>query len=220
MIPVNVTLQYVRKGVKDSQRVTLSMDARVDETITALIDNLELPREDNGLPLAYRLVRQRQMLDSEAKLFEIGVQEGDILQLTLIDPRATVGQAVLGGVLQRLGGKSGGDPLPVTAALVTAAGEVFELEHTRALIGRADEKMGYPTEALDADLTNLDPKRTVSRPHALVVYADNGFSIRDLYSQHGLMLNGTRIAPNRAQPLHDGDMLQLGDVVVQFRCGY
>ncbi len=220
MIPVNVTLQYMRKGVKDSQRVTLSMDARVDETVVALVDSLALPQEDNGLPLTYRLLRQRQMLDGEAKLFEIGVQEGDILQLTLIDPRATIGQAVLGGVLQRLGGKSGGELLPVNAALVTESGKGFELTHTRALIGRADAKLGYPSEALDADLTDLDPKRTVSRPHALIVYADGEFSIRDLYSQHGLMLNGERVAPNKAQPLHDGDTLQLGDVAVQFRCGY
>jgi uncharacterized ubiquitin-like protein YukD len=218
MIPVNVTLQYVRDGAKASTRIRLAMDASVQDTIESLIQALELPREENGRALSYRLVRQRQVLDNDDRLFEAGVQEGDILQMTTLDPRATMGQAISVGLLNRLGGKASAEPLPVRASLVSEDGLTFELSHTRALIGRADASLGYPSEALDADLTVLDPQRTVSRPHALIAYANGEFTVRDLYSQRGLMLNGAKVSPSRAEVLHDGDVLTLGDVMVLFRC--
>ena len=99
---------------------------------------------------------------------------------------AVMGLALAAGVLSRIGGgKSGSEPLPVAATLIAETGEVFPVRHTRALIGRADAKLGYPPEALDADLTDLDPDRTVSRPHAMIVYSEGEFTIRDLYSQRG-----------------------------------
>src|SRR5262249_27597405 len=105
-----------------------------------------------------------------------------------------------------------------TAALFTASGQQYTLSHTRALIGRADTKLGYPPESLDVDLTDVDPEKSVSRPHALIVYSDGQFTIRDLYSQHGLLLNGEPVSPSKAAPLQDGEILLLGDVEVQFRC--
>jgi pSer/pThr/pTyr-binding forkhead associated (FHA) protein len=117
-----------------------------------------------------------------------------------------------------LGGKAGNEPLPVKAALVSPSGDEFPLQHTRALIGRADPKLGYPTESLDADLTLLDPGKSVSRPHALIVFTNGEFTIRDLYSQTGLLVNGERVSPSKAKVLHDGDMLMLGEVLIQFRC--
>jgi len=166
----------------------------------------------------YHLVAQRQMVDEEATLYESGVQEGDILQVALLDPNATVGKAISGAVLNRLGGKAGSDPLPITAGLYSAAGAHFPLSHTRALIGRSDTKLGYGPDTLDADLTDLDPGKSVSRPHALIVFNNGEFTVRDLYSQRGLMLNGERVSPSKAAVLQDGDILTLGDVEVQFRC--
>jgi uncharacterized ubiquitin-like protein YukD len=218
MIPINVTLQYLRDGVKDSRRVKLSMDSTVGDVVVSLVSELNLPQKNDDEPINYYLVHQRQILDEESKLFDAGIQEGDILQLAVIDPNATVGKAMTGAVLNRLGGKAGNEPLPVEAALVSPSGEEFPLLHTRALIGRADPKLGYPSEALDADLTILDPGKSVSRPHALIVYSSGEFTVRDLYSQTGLLLNGLRVSPSKAQVLHDGDMLMLGDVLIQFRC--
>ncbi len=218
MIPVNVTLQYVRDGVKDSKRLKLAMDHKVHDTIIALIKDLDLPLQNEGDPISYHLLRHRVVLDDDDMLFEAGVQEGDILQLASIDSNATVGQALTAGILNRLGGKASHEPLPISAALLTRDGEFLHLKHTRALIGRADASRGYPPETLDADLTELDPGRSVSRPHALIVYTDNEFTIRDLYSQRGLLLNGQPVSPSKAQVLHDGDMLTLGDVELQFRC--
>ena len=218
MIPVNVTLQYVRDGTKASTRVRLSMDDTVRDTLTTLIASLQLPRQENGAPLPYHLVRQRQVLDNDDKLFEAGVQEGDILQLTVLDPKATMGQAISAGLLHRIGGKANAEPLPVRAGLVSESGLVFELHRTRALVGRADASMGYASDTLDADLTVLDPQRTVSRPHVLIAYANGEFTVRDLYSQRGLLVNGVKVSPSKAEILHDGDLLTLGDVSVKFRC--
>jgi hypothetical protein len=194
------------------------MDVSVRDAIVRLVNDLNLPMEEDGQPVRYNLIRQRQVLDYDDTLFEAGVQEGDILQLTIIDAQATMGLAIPAGILARLGGRSAGEPLPVVASLVTETGQTYTLRHTRALIGRADARLGYPAEALDADLTDLDPDRTVSRPHALIVYADGEFTIRDLYSQRGLLINGARVSASKAQVLHSGDMLTLGNVTVRFCC--
>ena len=219
MIPVNITLQYLRDGVKDSRRVRLAMDSLVSDVVDHVVNELRLPTDVGDDPISYHLVRQRQVLDEESTLYEAGVEEGDILQLTILDPNATVGKMVSGAVLNRLGGKAGSEPLPIRAWLHAPTGARFDLQHTRALIGRADPKLGYPPDTLDADLTELDPGKSVSRPHALIVYNNSAFTVRDLYSQRGLMLNGERVSPSKAAALADGDVLTLGDVEVQFRCG-
>jgi len=217
MIPIFITLQYLKGGVKDSRRIKLSLDDRVSDVVVDLIKTLDLPASIGDDLLRYHLIRQRQVLDSEDTLLESEVQEGDILQLVILDPNATVGKAMSGAILARLGGKAGVEPLPVSAKLIANSGQEYVLSHTRALIGRADPKLGYPREALDVDLTEIDPGKTVSRPHALIVYNNGDFTIRDLYSQRGLVVNGLRMSPSKAQVLHDGDSLLLGDVIVQFR---
>jgi pSer/pThr/pTyr-binding forkhead associated (FHA) protein len=50
------------------------------------------------------------------------------------------------------------------------------------------------------------------------VYGNGEFTIRDLYSQRGLLINGVRVSGSSAQVLHNGDTLTLGNVTVQFRC--
>ncbi len=217
MIPVKVTLQYLSNdGMKNSASMRLSMDMTVAEAVKGIVAYLNLG--DEGV---YQLLRQRHPLDDEMRLFEVGVQEGDILQLTVMDANATItglSAGLAGGILSRLGGKAGDDPLPVRAALIAQEGQSYMLRHTRALIGRADERLGFPPEALDADLTALDPTRAVSRPHAMIVFADGIFTIRDLFSQSGLTINGQRVSPSQAQAIRDGDMLGFGGVMLQFRC--
>jgi hypothetical protein len=222
MIPVQVTLQYIRNGQKETRWVKLSIDATVRDTILHLIKELSLPLEDTmDRPMQYQLVRQRHVLDESRTLHEVGIEEGNILQLLVVDSRSTMGvnlgQMVAGSLLDRLGGRGSSELLTVSAVLANAAGRVmFQLKRTRALIGRADPEHGYPSDALDADLTDLDQRRTVSRPHALIAYADNQFTIRDLYSQHGVYVNGTRLSPNKAHPLQNGDVIKFGDVELRF----
>jgi hypothetical protein len=69
------------------------------------------------------------------------------------------------------------------------------------LIGRGD----------DADLTLADAG--VSRSHARVSAGVTGASIEDLGSSNGTFVNGERISA--AQPLRDGDEIQLGGAVLR-----
>jgi pSer/pThr/pTyr-binding forkhead associated (FHA) protein len=57
---------------------------------------------------------------------------------------------------------------------------------------------------------------TVSRQHCLLRVAFDGVHIRDLGSTNGTLVNGTRVM--QEQPLKDGDLLQLGPLVLQLRC--
>jgi len=218
MIPVTITLQYLHEGVKNSASMRLSIDMTAREAVQGITTYLSLPAGST-----YRLLRQRQLLEHDIRLFEAGVQEGDILQLTEIDSNTTIGasnlgRSMAGSLLSRLGGKAGDEPLPMRAALLTQDGRSFLLRHTRALIGRADERVGYPPESFDVELTAMDNDRTVSRPHAMIVYAEGCFTVRDLYSQRGVQVNGQMISPSQVQAIKDGDILTIGDVVLQFRC--
>ncbi|MFQ3536062.1 MAG: FHA domain-containing protein [Aggregatilineales bacterium] len=200
-------------------RLKLSLDATVRQVIADLVRDLQLPSTDaDGAPCTYELTYQRQALSSDARLFEVGVQENAILQLVAVNPNATrSGMALSANVLSRLGGKGSNEPLPMVAQLIARDGRSFQLHHTRALIGRADATLGYPPDVFDADLTAIDPNRTVSRPHALIIYSEGRFTIRDLYSQRGVLVNGVRIPVNGAYPLNDGDCLVIGEVELQFR---
>lgn len=68
----------------------------------------------------------------------------------------------------------------------------------RAIIGRA------------TDSTIPLPHDQVSRHHAEIVFDASGCCISDLGSTNGTFLNGTRLAQQRAEPLHDGDVIQVG----------
>ncbi len=70
MIPINITLQYLKDGVKDSRRVKLSLDDRVSDVVANLVNDLHLPARIGDDKLSYHLIRQRQVLDSEATLHE------------------------------------------------------------------------------------------------------------------------------------------------------
>jgi hypothetical protein len=219
MIPVNVTIQFMRDSAKESQRIKLAMETPVRDAVRELVQEFDLPTSEDGQTIQYHLLRQRQMLDTEVSLLNAGIQENDILQLVALDPRATLGQSISGALLSRLGGRTGSEPLPLQAALVHLNGDIFvRLRHTRALIGRADPAIGYPPESLDADLTTLDPDRTVSRPHAMIVYSEGEFTVRDLYSPAGVFVNGMQISPSKTELIRNGDVLKFGSVQLRFRC--
>ncbi|MEM6253384.1 MAG: FHA domain-containing protein [Cyanobacteria bacterium P01_D01_bin.156] len=58
---------------------------------------------------------------------------------------------------------------------------------------------------------------TVDPCHAVIRYTpDAGFFIADVGSQAGTHLNRRRLRPQTRQPLRDGDMIELGDLKVEF----
>ena len=57
---------------------------------------------------------------------------------------------------------------------------------------------------------------SVSRQHCLLRVGIDGVHIRDLGSTNGTLVNGSRV--REELPLKDGDLLQLGPLVLQLRC--
>jgi pSer/pThr/pTyr-binding forkhead associated (FHA) protein len=63
----------------------------------------------------------------------------------------------------------------------------------------------------DVDL-NLH-SAAVSRHHATITSHDGEFTVTDLASTHGVLLNGLRVV---SADLRDGDILQFADVILTF----
>lgn len=64
--------------------------------------------------------------------------------------------------------------------------------------------------------------RTVSRRHAKLWFdaASGHWYLADIQSANGTFVNSARLQPNQAVALHDGDMLNFGDEIVQFNIIY
>jgi hypothetical protein len=70
----------------------------------------------------------------------------------------------------------------------------------------------YIGRSEDNQLRLLDPG--VSRRHVLVMATPGGYTIRDLGSQNGTYVNGTRVDES---PLADGDRITIGEINLVFR---
>ena len=64
--------------------------------------------------------------------------------------------------------------------------------------------------------TLLLDSEEVSRAHAKLTRNDGEYTVEDLGSRNGILLNGLRV---HSAVLRDGDELQLGDVVLTYREG-
>ncbi len=69
------------------------------------------------------------------------------------------------------------------------------------------------------DLTYSDPAAYVSRRHAEITGDPQGYHLVDLGSENGTFLNEQRVAANKPILLHNGDIIQVGKVQMQFAVG-
>ncbi len=70
----------------------------------------------------------------------------------------------------------------------------------------------------DADLAEtVFQDRSVSRQHARIVVADGEYRISDCGSTSGTWVNYAPVPPEVGQPLHDGDLINLGRVQLRFQ---
>jgi CRP-like cAMP-binding protein len=98
---------------------------------------------------------------------------------------------------------------------VEGEGIVFPLTGDETLIGRYD-----PVTELkpDIDLTQVDLKRSVSRRHARVLRAGEGYVLtEEVGALNGTFVNGTKLVTGRPHPIREGDKVGLGMVKVVFR---
>lgn len=80
-------------------------------------------------------------------------------------------------------------------------GKVYYLTGKRIIIGRGE----------NADIQIVDVK--ISREHAELSYADNGYTITDLGAQNGIVVNDTKV---KQKKLADGEKIVIGQTVFKY----
>jgi hypothetical protein len=106
---------------------------------------------------------------------------------------------------------------PAILRIVKPVRAAWEMPVARSpmLLGRASQAEGYWP---DFDMTFYDEDEGfVSRRHAQISRGPDGYAITDLDSYNGTTVNGQRLLPQRAYPLRNGDRIQVGLVVIEFR---
>jgi pSer/pThr/pTyr-binding forkhead associated (FHA) protein len=85
------------------------------------------------------------------------------------------------------------------------------------LVGRKDNQRGiFP----DVDL-GLDGgyDAGVSRRHAIIAPASQGYALEDLDSANGTFVNGHKLSPQSLTPIQHGDELKFGTLILRFEIG-
>ena len=106
---------------------------------------------------------------------------------------------------------SGGVELEDRTFIVPEALLLSEADNGQAVNFRLTA-LTYIGRSEDNQLRLLDPG--VSRRHVLVMATPGGYTIRDLGSQNGTYVNGTRVDES---PLTDGDRITIGEINLVFR---
>jgi diguanylate cyclase (GGDEF)-like protein len=100
--------------------------------------------------------------------------------------------------------QAGKDTRKIVGTLTCLAGhslgKIYRLDRPSVLVGRVDDA-----------IVRLDDEG-ISRRHAEITCAEGIYTLRDLGSTNGTILNGTRIA--QPEVLHDGDRIRFGGIVV------
>lgn len=97
-----------------------------------------------------------------------------------------------------------------------ASGRIFPIRPKgETTLGRHDPVTGVTP---DADLSRLDPERTVSRRHGAIRAEDGRLTLTEVgTSTNGTFVNGVKLEPLKPCPLADGDMVQLALVTLRLR---
>jgi serine/threonine protein kinase len=111
-----------------------------------------------------------------------------------------------------------GTPLsaaPVARLLCSSPRGSWEktIDHLPLRIGRRDPRQAHYPEL---DLAEHD-RGIASRNHALINRATGGYTVTDLGSTNGTLLNGKPLPANLARPLRSGDRIKIGEVEIEFR---
>jgi pSer/pThr/pTyr-binding forkhead associated (FHA) protein len=100
------------------------------------------------------------------------------------------------------------------AMLVLENGQQFSLRGETAVLGRSD-----PLEGIDPEVELSlcgGYERGVSRRHALIRRDGEKWSLEDLGSTNGTILNQEKVVPGQPVPLAEGDVIHLGRLKAVF----
>jgi FHA domain-containing protein len=141
-------------------------------------------------------------VDDRLSLGEFGIQARMVQPQDAAHPEPTQGEVghTMVYSADRLRPPEAG-PAPTTAVVVA--------EGRRMVVGRTGATIG---RSRDCDIVLADGN--VSRRHAEVLPTEGGWSVNDLNSTNGVVLNGRRIAG--ATPLKAGDRIELGTSELRF----
>jgi serine/threonine protein kinase len=89
----------------------------------------------------------------------------------------------------------------------------FPMTKPVCILGRIDPKRNLSP---DIDLTELDPKMTISRQHARIRFEKTFFYIEDLKSRNKTRLGELPLLPLKAEILQHGDIIFVGKVRLRF----
>ncbi len=104
-------------------------------------------------------------------------------------------------------GRPGDSTVPVTIRAIVKVlsgkdeGSAYQVSQSETTIGRGD----------NADITIDD--EIISRKHALIVFSNLEFRIKDLESANGTILNGSEV---KEYALRNNDKLIIGETMLQF----
>jgi hypothetical protein len=179
--------------------------------------DLALPLNVPSQALADAIIKALEVDKDGKKNYSLIVKtEGGLVR---IPSQSTLGEAgVLDGFILQLSPEksaSASRKIKRNAYLETETGQTFALDADSMLIGRKDTKRGI---LVDIDLSPLDPRRIVTRKHAVLEKKKSQWSLTDLGSVNGTWLNGHKLEVHQSCPLQDGDEMVFGrnGVVLKF----
>jgi len=103
------------------------------------------------------------------------------------------------------------------ALLTLEDGQSFCLQQDETLLGRSD-----PMEGIDPDVdlsVHGGFESGVSRRHALIYRSGKSWSLEDLGSTNGTVVNRQKVSPGDPIDLSEGDVIHLGHLKAVFHVG-
>ena len=142
--------------------------------------------------------------------FLLDTDEPETDQLKKKNEKTKIGSAT--GTLQMPLG-NGLEPLNVRLKIENGAREIEARLDRSLYLGRLDPLSdNYP----EIDLTEVGGiEKGVSRRHAKLLTQNEDLIIEDLGSINGTFINGQKLAPYSAEIIQDGDLVHLGELLIQ-----
>ena len=190
-----VTLIYQQQEADLELPLSVSLFTLVPMTLKALAWEQDVT-EENLSDFVVRVRDSGMMIRPNETLAQAGVVDGDIIELTAVQPQAI---------------HFADKPMTSTGVYVSgkpylqsvATGERFPCRGNVTQVGRSPD--------CTINLTNLPDNDVVSRRHANILRQDDEYWLRDEGSTNGTLVDGYSLDANESVRLRDGCQIQFGE---------
>jgi hypothetical protein len=154
-----------------------------------------------------------ERLGAEESLLGAGINSSDLLYITACEvpvPSATEGEAA--AALEERASPAEAQSTGISISDINRRTRLTGPQGLVILIGQPPLSIGRAGKGSvpDIDLSEWDPKVIVSRKHAVLEKAEDGFSLRPEKTTNGTFLNGVEVPAGESRTLCDGDHIQFG----------